>query len=87
MEDPQRRPVTIACGLEDLAVFLRSAGFAEAASLVELAALSARDEIAHAAGLRHAKEKDNPRRGAASPPHSGPRPAGLEPLGRSSNMR
>jgi len=52
MEDPRRQPVTIACGLENLAIFLRSAGFAEAASLVDLAALSAHDEIECAAARR-----------------------------------
>ena len=47
-ENPCVEPITIASGLEDLAEFLRSAGFCEAASLVDLAALSASDEIFHA---------------------------------------
>ena len=59
-ESPCTDPLNIARGLENLAEFIASAGFAEAACLVRMAALAAWDDIA-----RVPAAPDQPRKGKA----------------------
>jgi hypothetical protein len=59
-ELPYAVPLNIARGLENLAEFIASAGFAEAARLVRMAALAAWDDIA-----RVPAAPDQPRKGKA----------------------
>jgi hypothetical protein len=60
----QETPIDIALALENLATFITTAGFTEAASLIMMAALSAADQI-HRAPIPRASAANGSRRDAA----------------------
>jgi hypothetical protein len=45
VESPYKEPMDIARGLQELATFIRSCGFPQAAQLIDAAAVSARKQI------------------------------------------
>lgn len=58
-EDPKTDPLDLSRGLKQLATFIKSAGFPEAAFLIWLAALSTRDGIDHALDTQKRTKKDS----------------------------